>query len=331
MPRKRSPHRVAIVAPSPVSLFNLAVPELLFAKVEIDGAPGYEVTICSSDGGPVVTTGGLHLQVGRGLDVLRTADTVVIACTGERYDPDRAAVAAVREAAAAGKRIASICSGAFVLAAAGLLDGRSATTYHGLADELRDRYPTLDLKGDVLYVQDGQFLTASGYAAGIDLCLHIIRTDYGAAVANEVARLALVAPVRPGGQTQFTQTPLPPERGTACADTRGWAMRNLDKPLTLTDLARHAGVSVRTLTRRFHAESAVSPLQWLLHQRIERAKELLETTTLPMDQVARACGLGTADSLRGHLTRRTGLTPSAYRAQFSRLGTEPAEATRSVA
>ncbi|WP_416964370.1 GlxA family transcriptional regulator [Streptomyces sp. Agncl-13] len=331
MPRKRSPHRVAIVAPSPVSMFNLAVPELLFAKVEIDGAPGYEVTICSSDGGPVVTTGGLHLQVGRGLDVLRTADTVVIAGTGERYDPDPAAVAAVREAAAAGKRIASICSGAFVLAAAGLLDGRSATTYHGLADELRDRYPSLDLKGDVLYVQDGQFLTASGYAAGIDLCLHIIRTDYGAAVANEVARLALVAPVRPGGQTQFTQTPLPPERGTACADTRGWAMRNLDKPLTLTDLARHAGVSVRTLTRRFHAESAVSPLQWLLHQRIERARELLETTTLPMDQVARACGLGTADSLRGHLVRRTGLTPSAYRAQFSRLGTGGAEVTSSVA
>jgi transcriptional regulator GlxA family with amidase domain len=312
-------------------MFNLAVPEMLFAKVEVDGAPGYEVTICSSDAGPVVTTGGLDLQIGRGLDILHSADTVLIAGTGERYEPDRAAVAAVREAAAAGKRIASICSGAFVLAEAGLLDGRSATTYHGLADELRERYPALDLRGDVLYVQDGQFLTASGYAAGIDLCLHIIRTDYGAAVANEVARLALVAPVRPGGQTQFTQTPLPPERGIACADTRGWAMRNLDKPLTLTDLARHAGVSVRTLTRRFHAESAVSPLQWLLHQRIERAKELLETTTLPMDQVARACGLGTADSLRGHLVRRTGLTPSAYRVQFSRLGTGAAEVTSSVA
>ncbi|MFF5299385.1 GlxA family transcriptional regulator [Streptomyces sp. NPDC013161] len=331
MPRKRSPHRVAIIAPSPVSMFNLAVPEMLFGKVEIDGVPGYEVTICSVDAGPVVTTGGLDLQVGHGLDILRTADTVVIAGTGERYDPDRAAVAAVREAAAAGKRIASICSGAFVLAAAGLLDGRSATTYWGLADELRDRYPALDLRGDVLYVQDGQFLTASGYAAGIDLCLHIIRTDYGAAAANEVARLALVAPVRPGGQTQFTQTPLPPERGVACADTRGWAMRNLDKPLTLTDLARHAGVSVRTLTRRFHAESGVSPLQWLLHQRVERAKELLETSTLPMDQVARACGLGTADSLRGHIVRRTGLTPSAYRAQFSRLGTGAAEFTSSVA
>ncbi|WP_427925491.1 GlxA family transcriptional regulator [Streptomyces sp. cg40] len=331
MPRKRSPHRVAIVAPSPVSMFNLAIPEMLFAKVEVDGEPGYEVTICSSDGGPVVTTGGLHLQVGRGLDVLRTADTVVLAGTGERYEPDPVAVAAVREAAAAGKRVASICSGAFLLAEAGLLDGRSATTYWGMADELRERYPALDLRGDVLYVQDGQVLTASGYAAGIDLCLHIIRTDYGAAVAKEVARLALVAPVRPGGQTQFTQTPLPPERGTACADTRGWAMRNLDKPLTLTDLARHAGVSVRTLTRRFHAESGVSPLQWLLHQRVERAKELLETTALPMDQLARACGLGTADSLRGHLVRRTGLAPSAYRTQFSRLGTGAAEVTSSVA
>jgi transcriptional regulator GlxA family with amidase domain len=226
---------------------------------------------------------------------------------------------AVREAAAAGKRITSICSGAFVLAEAGLLQGRSATTYWELAEELRIRYPALDLKGDVLYVHDESVMTSSGYAAGIDLCLHIIRTDYGAAIANRVARAALVAPVRPGGQTQFTQTPLPPERGNACADTRGWAMRHLDKPLTLTDLARHAGVSVRTLTRRFHAESGVSPLQWLLHQRIERAKELLETTTLPMDQVARACGLGTADSLRSHLVRRTGLTPSAYRAQFSRL------------
>ncbi|WP_406336237.1 GlxA family transcriptional regulator [Streptomyces sp. NBC_00203] len=312
-------------------MFNLAIPELLFAKVEVDGGPGYELVVCTPEPGPITTTGGLDLYVGRGLDAVRDADTVLVAGTGQRYVPDPATVTAVREAAAAGKRIASICSGAFVLAEAGLLDGRSATTYWELADELSKRYPALDLKGDVLFVQDGQIMTSSGYAAGIDLCLHIIRTDYGAAVANQVARLALVAPVRPGGQTQFTQTPLPPERGEACADTRGWAMRNLDKPLTLTDLARHAGVSVRTLTRRFHAESGVSPLQWLLHQRIERAKELLETTPLPMDQVARACGLGTADSLRGHLVRRTGLTPSAYRTQFSRLGTAPKPVTSSVA
>ncbi len=267
----------------------------------------------------------------RGLQALGEADTVLVAGTGQPFAPDPRVIEALREAAGRGKRIASICSGAFTLAEAGLLKGRKATTYWAHAEEMRRRHPDIDVRGDVLYAQDGPFLTSSGYAAGIDLCLHIIRTDYGAAVANEVARLALVAPVRPGGQTQFTQTPLPPERGTACADTRGWAMRNLDKPLTPTDLARHAGVSVRTLTRRFHAESGVSPLQWLLHQRIERAKELLETTRLPMDQVAAACGLGTADSLRAHLVRRTGLTPSAYRAQFSRHATGRPTAASSAA
>ncbi|MFE7169498.1 GlxA family transcriptional regulator [Streptomyces sp. NPDC057616] len=315
-------HRIAVIAPSPVSMFNLAIPELLFGKVEVDGEPGYEVVICAAEPGPVPTSGGLDLYVRDGLEAVRAADTVVVAGTGAPYEPDPRIVAAVREADAAGKRIASLCTGAFQLAEAGLLHGRRATTYWAHADELRRRYPQVDLQGDVLYVQDGPYVTASGYAAGIDLCLHVIRTDYGAAVANEVARLALVAPVRPGGQTQFTHTPLPPERGVVCSDTRGWAMRNLDKPLTLADLARHAGVSVRTLTRRFHAESGVSPLQWLLHQRIERAKELLETTTLPMDQVARACGLGTADSLRAHVVRRTGLTPSAYRTQFTRLQPE---------
>ncbi|WP_037889952.1 GlxA family transcriptional regulator [Streptomyces viridochromogenes] len=335
MSQPLAPHRIAVVAPSPVSMFNLAIPEMLFGKVEVAGRPGYEVVVCAAEPGPVPTTGGLDLYVRHGLDVVREADTVLVAGTGEPFEPESRIVTAVREAATAGKRIASLCTGAFQLAEAGLLHGRRATTYWAHAEELRRRYPQVDLRGDVLYVQDGPYVTSSGYAAGIDLCLHIIRSDYGAAVANEVARRALVAPVRPGGQTQFTQTPLPPERGNACADTRGWAMRNLDKPLTLTDLARHAGVSVRTLTRRFHAESGVSPLQWLLHQRIERAKELLETTALPMDQVARACGLGTADSLRGHLIRRTGLTPSAYRAQFSRLGsptgTGGAEATSSVA
>ncbi|MEU0964095.1 helix-turn-helix domain-containing protein [Streptomyces sp. NPDC005917] len=323
--------RVAVVASPPVSMFNLAIPELLLDKVEVDGRPGYEVVICAPDPGPVPTTGGLDLHVPHGLEALRGAHTVIVAGTGGLYSPDPRVLAALREAAEAGVRIASICTGAFSLAEAGLLKGRRATTYWAHADELRRRHPDVDVQGDVLYTQDGPFLTSSGYAAGIDLCLHLIRTDHGAAVANEVARLALVAPVRPGGQTQFTHTPLPPERGTACADTRGWAMRNLDKPLTLTELARHAGVSVRTLTRRFHAESGVSPLQWLLHQRIERARELLETSTLPMDQVAAACGLGTADSLRAHLVRRTGLTPSSYRAQFSRHGTGADAATSSVA
>ncbi|MEU4061102.1 helix-turn-helix domain-containing protein [Streptomyces wedmorensis] len=317
--RPQGVRRVAVIAAPPVSMFNLAIPEMLFGKVEIDGRPGYETVICAPDPGPVTTTGGLDLVVPRGLDAVAAADTVVLAGSGSSTDTDPRILDALRGAAADGKRIASICTGAFALAEAGLLDGRAATTYWAYRQRLAERHPSVGLQGDVLFVQDGPVLTSSGYAAGIDLCLHVIRTDHGAAVANTVARLALVAPVRPGGQAQFTQTPLPPERGASFAHTRAWAMAHLDEPLGLADLARHAGVSVRTLSRRFHAETGVSPLQWLLHQRVERAKELLETTSLAMDQVARASGLGTADSLRGHLTRRTGLTPSAYRASFNRL------------
>ncbi|WP_406140843.1 GlxA family transcriptional regulator [Streptomyces sp. NBC_01089] len=321
MPRPCRPYHVAVIATPPVSMFNLAVPEMIFDKVEVNAAPGYETVICAPVPGQVVTTGGLEIAVRRGLDVVDEADTVIVAGAGLRQEFDPGTVTAVRAAAAAGKRVAAICSGAFLLAEAGLLDGRPATTYWKNSEELTSRYPSVTLQDDVLFVHDGQILTASGYAAGIDLCLHIVRTDYGAAVANAVARLALVAPVRPGGQGQFTDTPLPPERGISFAETRAWTMRHLDEPLTLTDLARHAGVSIRTLSRRFQAETGVSPLQWLLHQRIERARELLETTTLPMDRVASASGLGTADSLRQHLTRRVGLTPSAYRAAFSRIAT----------
>ncbi|GGV95949.1 AraC family transcriptional regulator [Streptomyces narbonensis] len=317
--------RVAVIAAPPVSMFNLAIPEMLFGKVELDGRPGYETVICAPDPGPVATTGGLDLLVPHGLDAVDAADTVVLAGSGSYTHPDPRILDALRRAAAAGKRIASICTGAFALAEAGLLDGRAATTYWAYRELLAEWHPAVDLQDDVLFVQDGPLLTSSGYAAGIDLCLHVIRTDHGAAVANTVARLALVAPVRPGGQTQFTQTPLPPERGISFADTRAWAMGRLDEPLTLTDLARHAGTSVRTLSRRFHAETGVSPLQWLLHQRVERAKELLETTSLGMERVARESGLGTGDSLRQHLLRRTGLTPSAYRSSFSRVSAAGAE------
>jgi len=256
-----------------------------------------------------------------GLDAVDAADTVIVAGNGALQDADPRILAALRRAAAAGKRIAASCTGTFILAEAGMLDGRRATTYWTYSAELARRFPEIVLEPDVLYVHDGPVLTSSGYAAGIDLCLHIIRTDYGAAVANTVARHALVAPVRHGGQAQFTLTPLPPERGVSLAGTRAWAMERLDTPLTLTDLARHARISVRTLTRRFHDETGLSPLQWLLHQRVERARELLETTTLPVDRVARASGLGTADSFRQHLTRRVGLTPSAYRASYSRVST----------
>jgi transcriptional regulator GlxA family with amidase domain len=312
-------HRIAVVAPRPVAMFNVAIPEMLFTKVEVDGAPGYEVVLCTAEPGIVSGMGSADLVIRHGLAAVDHADTVIVAGTGTPLQPDPRVLDALRAAAAAGRRIASICSGAFLLAEAGLLDGRRATTYWTHTRELAARYPSVVMQPDVLFVQDGPVVTSSGYAAGIDLCLHIIRTDYGAAVANTVARMALVAPVRPGGQAQFTDTPLPPETGASLAGTRAWAMTRLDQPLTLADLARHAAVSVRTLTRRFHAETGLSPLQWLLHQRLSRARELLETTALPVDVVARASGLGTADSLRQHLVRRVGLTPSDYRTTFSRL------------
>nr|WP_037905902.1 helix-turn-helix domain-containing protein [Actinacidiphila yeochonensis] len=310
---------MAVVVAPPVSMFNLALPEMLLDKVRVDGRPGYSVELCAPDPGVLPTTGSAEVVLRSGLEAVEHADTVIVAGNGPDHPSDPRVLDALRTAARAGKRVASICTGAFVLAEAGLLDGRQATIYWAWTEELAARYPAVRLQPDVLFVQDGTLLTSSGYAAGIDLCLHLVRTDYGAAVANTVARLALVAPVRPGGQAQFTDTPLPPETGTALTATRAWTMTRLDQPLTLGDLARHASVSVRTLTRRFHAETGLSPLQWLLHQRVERARELLETTTLPVDQVARASGLGTADSLRQHLLRRVGLTPSGYRATFSRL------------
>ena len=253
-----------------------------------------------------------------GLQTIASAQTVIVTGTDSRDDTDERVLSALRAAAEQGKRVASICTGAFVLAQAGLLDGRSATTYWVQSAALARRFPKVDVQPDVLYIDDGPVLTSAGLAAGIDLCLHLVRTDYGAATANAVARLAVVAPVRPGGQAQFIESPLPRETGVTLAETRAWAMQRLSEPLVLADLARHAGVSVRTLSRRFHQETGVSPLQWLLHQRVETARELLEATTLSVEQVASRSGLGSADSLRHHMLTRVGLTPTAYRTAFSR-------------
>ncbi|MTE17195.1 GlxA family transcriptional regulator [Nocardia aurantiaca] len=311
-------HRVVVLAVPPVTAFDLAIPEMVFPTARVDGEPVYEVVVCTADPGVVAGYVGRSVVIDDGLDEIETADTVIVTGTGARTAADARVLTALRAAAAAGKRIASICTGAFVLAQAGLLDGRPATTYWLYSAELRAHFPTVDLQPDVLFVDDGQILTSAGLAAGLDLCVHIVRRDHGAAVANAVARLAVVAPIRPGGQAQFIETPLPPETGTSLAETRFWALQRLDEPLTLRELAAHAHVSTRTLTRRFRAETGSSPLQWLLHQRIDRARELLEVTDLPVPEVARRSGLGTAESLRQHLTRRHGLTPSAYRTAFSR-------------
>ncbi|MEU7859815.1 helix-turn-helix domain-containing protein [Nonomuraea sp. NPDC049141] len=308
-------HRVAAVVVPPVLGFDVSIPLMVFNSV-----PHYDVRVCTARPGPMPTVGGPDIVVTDGLDTVEGADTVIAVGSGGEQAPMET-LDALRKAADRGARIASLCTGAFVLAQAGLLDGRRATTHWGLAADLATRFPSVEVQPDLLFVEDGGIFTSAGAAAAIDLCLHLVRVDYGAAVANAAARLAVVPPVRPGGQAQFIETPLPPERGTSLALTRAWALAHLDRPLTLADLAGHAKASVRTLTRRFHAETGLSPLQWLLHRRIDRARELLETTELPMDQVAEKSGLGSADSLRKHMVGRVGLTPSAYRASFTRMPT----------
>ncbi|OKI30132.1 helix-turn-helix domain-containing protein [Streptomyces sp. CB03911] len=310
-------HRIAVVAVPPVTAFDLSIPELVFGAAEVAGGPAYEVLVCAPEPGPVETMGSLRVVVPNGLDVLAGADTVMVTGSGSRADADPRVLTALRAAAGRGTRIASICTGAFVLAQAGLLDGRSATTYWVQAGALGHRFPAVRVLPDVLFVEDGPVLTSAGLTAGIDLCLHMVRADHGAAVANAVARLTVVSAVRHGGQEQSVGRPVAAADGRSLAATRSWALERLDRPLSSAELAGHAGVSVRTLHRRFLAEAGVSPLQWLLTQRIERARELLESTDLSVEQVADRSGLGGADSLRRHLVQRVGLTPRAYRAKFA--------------
>ncbi|MGH3621430.1 MAG: GlxA family transcriptional regulator, partial [Sciscionella sp.] len=215
-----------------------------------------------------------------------------------------------------GTRVASICTGAFVLAAAGLLDGRRATTHWKSAGRFQRLYPSVELDPDVLYVDEGDILTSAGEAAGIDLCLHMIRCDHGAVVANDVARATVVPPHRDGGQAQFIRRPIPEPRFSSTRAARGWALAHLDRPLTLRELAAQESMSVRTFTRRFREEAGVSPQQWLSQQRVECARQLLEETDLPVDRVAMNAGFGTAASLRQHLHTQLGISPTAYRNTF---------------
>ncbi|GAA2612472.1 helix-turn-helix domain-containing protein [Actinomadura fulvescens] len=315
------PHRVAVLAVPPVVPFDVSIPDLVLGGSEHEGRRLYDVRMCTAAPGVIKTSADYGLAVSRGLEVLETAETIVVPGTHTREPIDPGVLDGLRRAAADGRRIVSICTGTFVLAAAGLLDGHRATTYWRRAEEFAARYPAVDLDPSVLYTDGGQILTSAGLAAGIDLCLHIIRKDHGAAVANAAARRVVVAPVRSGGQAQFITAPRSSRAdGDGLAHTQAWALERLDRRLTIDDLARQARTSGRTLTRRFRSETGLSPLQWLLRQRIDRARELLETTALPIDEVARASGLGSADSLRAHLVRQVGLTPTAYRATFTQRG-----------
>ncbi|POX54423.1 AraC family transcriptional regulator, partial [Streptomyces sp. Ru71] len=270
------------------------------------------------DGRPVRTTTDFAIAVDHGPEVLETADTVVVApvdparITAEPPDQVRAALARIRP----GARLVSICTGAFVLAAAGLLDGHKATTHWLLADDFRRMFPHIALDPDVLFVDDGRVLTSAGAAAGVDLLLHILRKDHGSALANAIARCCVVPPFRDGGQAQYIQQPVPDTAAASTAATRAWALERLGEPLTLSDLAGHARMSLRTFARRFNDEVGVSPGRWLIQQRVARAQHLLETSDLSVDQIAGQVGFATGASLRQHLQAAIGVSPRTYRRTF---------------
>ncbi|MBN0046803.1 helix-turn-helix domain-containing protein [Streptomyces actuosus] len=310
----RRAHRVVVLALDGVYPFELGIPSRVF------GAAGdhYEVLTCSVDGGPVRTNADFSVTVERGPEALTTADTVVLPpidsslVTRDLPEPVREALASIPRSA----RIVSICTGAFVLAAAGLLEGRPATTHWALAGLFREWYPQVALDPDVLFVDDGQVLTSAGAASGVDVCLHLVRADHGSEVANRVARVCVVPPWREGGQAQYIERPVPETTANGTAATRQWALEHLHEPITLQDLAGHARMSLRTFARRFHDEVGVSPGRWLIQQRVAQARHLLEATDLPVDDIAGQVGFGTGTSLRQHLHAAIGVSPLAYRRTF---------------
>ncbi|MGX7761272.1 GlxA family transcriptional regulator [Streptomyces angustmyceticus] len=305
-------HRIAILALDGVMPLDLAIPAQIFATRP---ETPYETTVCTP-AATVHTTGAFTVHAEGDLEQVRAADTVIVPGTQPPRRPPEAVLAALAEAHERGKRMVSICTGAFALAAAGVLDGLHATTHWQYIDDFARDFPAVSVDRDVLYVDEGNVLTSAGVCCGIDLCLHIVRRDLGAVVANRIARGLVAAPHREGGQAQYVPAPVAVAGDASLSGTREWALQRLSEPVTLRQLARHAGISQRTLMRRFTEETGTTPLQWLLHARLGRARELLETTDHPVDRVAQDCGLGTAANLRLHFRRVLDTTPTAYRRTF---------------
>ncbi|WP_405009376.1 helix-turn-helix domain-containing protein [Kitasatospora sp. NBC_01539] len=306
---------VALAVTDGMLHFELAVAYEVFGPAPAAvTVPWYDLAVCGPD---AVRVGRFRLEPDAGLDRLRHADTVIVPAWADVDVPPPAdLVEAVRAAHTAGARVASLCTGAFVLAAAGLLDGRRATTHWAHTAELAARHPRVEVDPDVLYVDNGTVLTSAGKAAALDLCLHLVRLDHGSSVANAVARRLVVPPLRAGGQAQFVTTPVPAQDDHPLAALLPWVLERLDRPLTVDDLARRAGTSSRTLGRHFRAATGTTPLQWLLTQRIRRAQELLENTDDSVETVAAATGMGTATTLRRHFNRTVGVPPDTYRRTF---------------
>ncbi|TDD74265.1 helix-turn-helix domain-containing protein [Actinomadura darangshiensis] len=312
-------HTLAVAVTEGVPIFELAIPCEVFGY-EREGLAGswYDFRLCAAPG--TRTAAGFAPHAGHGLDALAEADTVVIpACASVLDDQPSDLVEAVRAAHGNGARVVSLCTGAFVLAAAGILDGRPATTHWMHAAQLAARYPKVLVDASVLYIDDGDVLTSAGTAAGLDLCLHVVRNDHGAAVAGALAKRLVMPAHRPGGQAQYIDAAIPVPDADELGPLLDWARHRLHEPLTVTALARRANVTPRTLIRRFHAATGTTPMAWLRGIRIDHARGLLETTDLPVDQIAERSGLGTPANLRHHFTRAVGVPPTTYRRTFSEL------------
>jgi AraC family transcriptional regulator, transcriptional activator FtrA len=307
--------RVVVVAYDRAPTFELSIPPEVFGAPRVSGL--YSVVIVAGEGGALRTEHGWAVPARRSVR-FRADDVVVV--SGWR-DPDevppKAMIRLVQRAAASGSQVVALCTGAFVLAAAGVLDGQRATTHWRYADLLARRYPRIDVDATALFIQADQVYTSAGTVAGVDLCLHLIRQQHGAQVANDVARHLVVGAFRDGGQAQYVQTPLPPpDRADPIGESLAMILRRLERPLTVGALARSTHLSTRQYMRRFRSMTGATPYQWLLSQRINRARELLETTTAPIEQVATSCGFRNATVLRDHFGRIVGVTPTRYRTQF---------------
>jgi transcriptional regulator GlxA family with amidase domain len=283
-----------------------------------DGLPCYDFAVCGPRPGRVPTTSGFDIVATHGLDRLASADLITVPAWPDLDRPVPPPLRdALHRAVAGGTRLLSICTGAFLLAAAGLLDGRRATTHWQFTDRFARRYPLVRVEGDVLYVADGPVLTSAGAAAGIDACLHLVRAEFGTATANALARRMVVPAHRAGGQAQYVELPVPDTAtGPGLADVIDWAVTNLHRPLTVDVLAARALVSPRTFARRFRAATGTTPHRWLIDQRLRRAEELLESSDLPIATVAARVGFGSADTLRHHFAARRGVGPLAHRRTF---------------
>ncbi|MEU8159413.1 transcriptional regulator FtrA [Micromonospora parva] len=322
LPTPRRPaaaHRVAVLAYPGMSVFETGIVTEVFglARPEFD-VDWYDLVLCAEQPGPLPVVGGASLHTPYGLAELAAARTVIVPGVADvTADPSPELVTALRQAHRRGARIMSICSGAFALAGAGLLDGRRATTHWRYAELLARRYPRVEVDPDVLYLDDGDLLTSAGSAAGLDLCLHVIRGDHGAAIANAVARRLVIPPHRDGGQAQFVEAPVPTDPDDdRIAGSIDWALAHLGEPLTVAQLAAQAHMSSRTYLRHFARATGTSPIRWLIDQRIRASLAMLEETDLAVEQVARAVGFDTPVTYRHHFGRSMLTSPTAYRRAF---------------